>query len=258
MDTGQAAMMTPLVLLPGTLCDGRVFAPLVAQLHGHACEVLPMTGAETAAGLAEAILAAAPARFVLVGFSLGGIVALEIAATSPERVAGLVLIASTARASPAGSAQQRRADVVRARAIGMAEFVLERLWPRYVAAGALGDGHLRGLVVDMAESLGADALHSQTEVAIERSDSRMRLRSLPMPVLAICGAEDVVCPPELHREIQAAARDATLCVVPDAGHLVLLEAPAIVAGCLLSWLGRISQPAFMPTPSPADHTQELT
>ncbi len=242
--TVQAAGYPPLVLLPGMLCDARVFAPLRAELRTGPALVLPITGGETATAVAHAILACAPPRFVLAGFSLGGIVALEIAAIAPDRIMGLAFIASTARAMQAGSAPARRAEVALARAGGMAALVRELLWPRYVTDAADTDTDLYRLVVDMAEALGVEAFRTQTEIAIGRTDSRQRLRDFRKPVLAICGEQDAVCTPEMHREIAAAAPDSELCVVPGAAHFVLLEAPGQVAARMQAWLDRLSGPVY--------------
>ena len=96
-------------MLPGTLCDARLYAPVVERL-GLPATIPALAGAETAAALAQLILAAAPERFSLCGFSLGAIVALEIVAQAPERVERLALIGcnpgvldSKARAARAAS-----------------------------------------------------------------------------------------------------------------------------------------------------------
>ncbi len=59
----------PVMLLPGTLCDARVFAPLAALLPDRETVVAEMTGAGSTSELASAILSAAPGQFVAVGFS---------------------------------------------------------------------------------------------------------------------------------------------------------------------------------------------
>jgi pimeloyl-ACP methyl ester carboxylesterase len=229
----------PMMLLPGTLCDARVFAPLAALLPGREKVVAQMTGACSAPELASAILAAAPAHFVAVGFSLGGIVALEIAAIAPERVVGLALIASSARPDKPGGAQARRADVAEARRHGIAPFLLEKLWPRYVGNAARTNLALQRLVLDMAESLGPAVFATQTEVAISRADSRPRLATLKMPLLALCGEEDALCPPVLQHEIADAAPNATLRIIPGAGHFVLQESPR-AAQQIAAWLNTLA------------------
>jgi pimeloyl-ACP methyl ester carboxylesterase len=229
----------PLMLLPGTLCDARVFAPLAALLPDRETVVAEMTGAGSTSELASAILSAAPGQFVAVGFSLGGIVALEIAAMAPERVVGLALIASSARPDKPGGAEGRRADMAEARRRGIGPFLLEKLWPRYVATAARTDLALQRLVLDMAESLGPAVFARQTEVAISRADSRPRLAALKMPVLALCGEEDALCPPVLQHEIAEAVPNATLRIIPGAGHFVLQESPR-AAQHIAAWLDTLS------------------
>jgi pimeloyl-ACP methyl ester carboxylesterase len=227
------------MLLPGTLCDARVFTPLAALLAGRETVVADMTGACSAADLASAILSAAPEHFVAVGFSLGGIVALEIAASAPERVLGLALIASSARPDKPGGAESRRADVAEAQRLGIGAFLLEKLWPRYVGNAARTNLPLQRLVLDMAETLGPEVFATQTEVAISRADSRPRLAALKMPVLALCGEEDALCPPVLQREIAEAVPGAMLRIIPGAGHFVLQESPQ-AAQQIVAWLDTLA------------------
>ncbi len=235
-EAGGSEAAIPLVLLPGTLCDERVFGPLVERLSGREVQVIPTTNAGSTVALAQTILAEAPPRFILIGFSLGGIVALEVAAVAPERVLGLVIIASTARPAIPEHAEGRRAEVADARTRGIAAFLIDRLWSRYVGSAAREDRVLQCLVLDMAQSLGMDAFARQTEVALGRADSRPRLGKLPMPVLAICGEEDLICTPEFHREIAAGVADASLHIIAGVGHFVLLEAPRATADIIVAWL----------------------
>jgi pimeloyl-ACP methyl ester carboxylesterase len=236
----------PVILLPGTLCDDRAFAPLIARLAGRDVRTILTAGSESTVDLAAAILKDAPPHFVLVGFSLGGIVGLEIAAQAPSRIAGLALIGSTARPDKPHLAEARRADVADARARGLSVMLLEKFWPRYVAGSALNDLALQRVVFAMAETLGVDAFARQVELIIGRADSRPRLKHLTMPVLALCGAEDALCPPLLSKEIAAVAADATLVVVPHAGHFVLLEAPGPSTDAIFAWLGRVQSQATRP------------
>ena len=98
----------PLLLLPGTACDERVFAPVVERLGDYPVVIGDMGGAQTMPDLADAILATAPPVFLLAGFSLGGICALEMIARQPQRVVGLALIDTTPRPDPPANADVRR------------------------------------------------------------------------------------------------------------------------------------------------------
>lgn len=249
---GQAAFLADrtaeLLLLPGTLCDERLFAPLLSHLPGQHARVADMTGATSVAGLAERILAAAPPRFALLGFSLGAIVAVEIALLAPERVLGLALVGANLRPVPVIEHAARRAAVARASAAGVGRHVVDELWPRYVGRAAARDDALKRSVAAMADGAGHATYADQTEVALGRADRRRQLSELAMPALVLCGDEDDVAPIALHREVAALLPRATLAVVPHAGHFVLLERPELVAAHVGGWLAELS----VDGPVPAD------
>jgi len=242
MVMGQTTPELPLLLLPGTLCDERVFAPLMERLPGQATIVAEMIGADTTPELAGKLLSLAPPRFALAGFSLGGIVAMEMIAQAPDRIARLALIGTTARPDPEANAALRRRAADRAREVGAASYI-EDTWPLPVAPANADAKELRDLLIDMAQRGGAAALASQSEVAIHRADSRPRLKDIAVRTLVLCGAQDEVCPPELHREMADLIPGATLAVIPDAGHFVLIERPDAVAAHVGAWLAGPSVPA---------------
>ncbi len=241
----------PLLLLPGTLCDARVFGPMLSALApnvpelgaldhrparcGHTVLHGAMTGHSSVAALVDAILGTAPDRFIPVGFSLGAIVALEMAMRAPDRIMGMVLIAGTARAVPAADWPMRRA----AAQIAPDELVGTQLWPRSVAASRLHDDSLRNVVIAMAKAFPPGTLAAQIEVALSRTDQRARLDSLTMPTLILGGAEDAIAPPELQRELAGTMPLATLHLVANTGHFVLLERADACAAALADWLAHL-------------------
>jgi len=82
--------MTPLVLIPGMMCDARMWGR-VADALGPVRHALPVTG-EMVAAMAADILARAPERFALAGLSMGGIVAMEMLHQAPGRITRLALM----------------------------------------------------------------------------------------------------------------------------------------------------------------------
>lgn len=234
----------PLVLLPGTLCDARVFAPLLDRLPPREVLVPPLVGHDTAAGMAHALLAELPPRFALGGFSLGGIVSLEIVAQAPERVAGLALFDTTARPDPEANWTVRRNAVARAAQVGTGRYVGQKLWSLYVSADT-GDveGH-RALVSAMAADAGIETFRRQSEMAIGRADSRPRLGRIAVPTLVLCGEDDRLCSAEVHREVAAAIPGARLAILPRAGHFALIEQPDAVAREVAAWLAAIDSPSL--------------
>ncbi len=232
--TDAAAGYAPLLLLPGTLCNGRLFEPLLRKLGNPPAEIGDMTGARSARELAGKLLAGAPPRVSLLGFSLGGIVAMEMVAQAPERIERLALLSTTPRPDPPANAQTRRDAVARARRLGIGSYVDDN-WERFVAPARLEDADLRVSIARMAREVGLNAFADQTEVAIDRADSRPRLISIRVPTLVLAGTHEQVCPLDAHREISGAIETAWFVTV-DAGHFAILERPIDVARHVRAWL----------------------
>lgn len=226
----------PLVLIGGTLCTARLWQPLVERLTLSSVMCFSLTGSDSAPQAARRLLQNLPPRFLLAGFSLGAIVALQIAADAPERLGGLALISVNPLADAPENASSRRATVGAAREQGLAAWLSANLWQKYVAPERLSDSALREIIGQMAQASGPDTFASQTEIAISRRDNRAALAALACPVIIINGAHDPVCTPHHHQLASASAVRARRITVPSAGHFVVLEAPDDIAPPLRQWI----------------------
>lgn len=232
------ASAEPLVLLPGTLCDERVWQPVICRLLHRPAIVKPLVGEESTTALARRFLSDLPPRFALAGFSLGGMVALEMIAQAPHRITRLALLDTNARPDPEPNHAVRRNAVARAAQLGMERYVSDKLWSLYVSGDHVADEAKRALVASMSAAAGLDTFRSQSELAISRADSRPRLGAIHVPTLVLCGADDRLCPPAVHQEMAAAIPGARLVQVARAGHFALIEDPDAVAGAMRDWLDR--------------------
>lgn len=229
-------MSDPIVLLPGLLCDHRLYAGQLPALEARADVMVgDLTRRDSIAGLAAQILDEAPPRFALVGLSMGGYVAFEILRRSPGRVTRLALLDTQARADTEEGKARRRGLMELAE---KGEFlgVAPRLLPLFIGSDALDDPTIVGTVRGMAESTGKDAFLRQQTAIMGRPDSRPHLRAIACPTLVLAGREDQLTPPELQIEMAQAIPDATLVLVPSCGHLAPLERPKAVTRQLLAWL----------------------
>jgi pimeloyl-ACP methyl ester carboxylesterase len=227
---------TPLVLLPGVLLDERLYAAQIAALGDVAAiRIGDLTGADSIAGIAGAVLAQAPERFALCGLSLGGYVAFEIMRRAPERVLRLALLDTQARPdSP--EARERRLSLIARAERGEFEAVIGQLVRLFIHPDRLADEALVETITAMARKVGQDGFLRQQTAALNRIDSRPALGAITCPTLVLVGRQDVVTPPEAHGEIAAAIPNATLVVLPECGHLSPLEQPAMVSAQLHAWL----------------------
>lgn len=230
--------LTPLLMLPGSLCDARLFAPQMQALRQRAVCVGDIGGATSIAGIAAEVLRRAPARFTVAGLSMGGIVALEMWRQAPARVAGLALLDTTFMAEGAGVAERRAREMDAVRSGGTAallRILRDTYLPKYFAARNRDDLRLQELVVQMAAACGPDMLQRQWSALATRPDSRATLATIDCPSLVACGSEDLLCPPALH-EVMASLIGVPCRVLDRCGHLSTVESPDETTALIADWL----------------------
>ena len=229
-------MKLPLVLVPGLLCDARLWQPQVAALADVAAiTVADVTRDDSIAGMAERVLAAAPARFALAGLSMGGYVVQEMTRRVPDRVIKLALLDTNARADTEEQ-KKRRLDLIQLAERGTFKGVTPRLLPMLIHPDRMADQELVNTVMAMAESVGKDAFLRQQRAIMGRIDGREALKDIRCPTLVLCGREDALAPPKVHEEMAERIPDATLVVINHCGHLSTMERPEQVTAQMRVWL----------------------
>lgn len=190
---------------------------VVIDLPGHGRS--PAPGCNTVADYSQAVVAALDAlnleQVVLAGHSMGGAVALWSALTAPERVAGLVLVATGARLPvlPAIFESVEQGDLATA-----VRLVIERAYarttpPRLQAAGEVA--FLENSLEVFAGDLRACAAYNVMN----------ELAAITSPALVVCGDDDRITPAKFSHLLHNTIPNAQLVMVPDAGHMVLIEQP---------------------------------
>ena len=224
--------MDELILLPGMMCDARLFAPQINALETRMRVTVPLpVSAPDMAQLAAEVLADAPDRFALGGVSMGGILAMEVMRQAPQRVTHLALI-DTNPFAERDEVKARRAPQMEAVREGrLADVMRDEMKPNYFTHME-DSAALRDLAMAMATDLGADAFIAQSLALRDRLDYESTLRKVTCPTLILCGRHDQLCPVERHEAMKAMIPQARLCIVEDAGHLPTIETPDIVTTAL--------------------------
>lgn len=215
----------PIVFIPGLMCTGRLFhyqAEFLGQ--SHAVLLANHWSAGSMGEIAEKILAVAPERFALGGTSMGGYVAFEIMRRSAARVEKLVLMSTSARPDTPERSHVRHQQLDWTRQHGMRAGT-KALWDHLVHPARHEDHALLGVFYDMAETVGIEGFARQTEAIIGRADSRPLLDAIKVPTLVIAGEDDKLIPPDQSKEIAAGIAGAKLEMVPNCGHMGMIEMP---------------------------------
>lgn len=229
-------MTDPLVLLPGMMCDARVFAHQLNVLsHRRAVMVAPVTLGDHIETIARNLMEQLPNRFALAGQGLGGMVALEVLRRAPDRVNRLCLIGTNALAETPAVAALREPRIIGAAAGRLDEVVRETMRPEYLASGP-DRLTVLNLFYDMARDLGPDVFAAQSRALQRRPDMQGSLRRCKIPTLVLCGQQDTLTPPKRHEFMANLIPNAKLKIIPGAGHLPTLEQPDVTTACLQDWL----------------------
>lgn len=225
----------PLVLLPGLLCDERLWRDQVRDLSDIAAPTIPdLTLDDTVSAMAKRVLDAAPERFALAALSMGGYVAFEILRQQPERVTRLALIDTSASPDTPQRTAQRLAGIESLRH-GRFFGVTARMLPQLVHAQ-----HVKGPVGEdvraMAKRVGGDAFLRQQNAILNRPDSRPTLATIKVPTLVAVGDSDILTPPSDAEEMYRNIAGSNLHVFPACGHLPPMEIPEETSALLRRWL----------------------
>jgi pimeloyl-ACP methyl ester carboxylesterase len=227
--------MTPLVLLPGMMCDARLFeAQISAFSSTRAVHIAPIRE-DTVTASAALILRDAPPLFALAGLSMGGIVAMEVLRLAPDRVDRIALLDTNHRAEAAEIHARREPQIEKVQ-MGMLEVVMrDEMKPKY-----LTDGPHRALILDlcleMAKTLGPEVFVAQSRALQNRPDQTVTLQACAVPALILCGRDDMLCPVHRHESMHQLIVSSTLEIIEKAGHLPTLEQPEQTTAALARWL----------------------
>lgn len=228
----------------------------VVDLPGHGRS--PWEGAIVdLPGLARAVAPAVPRGAAVLGWSLGGQVALELARTNPGHVAALVLIATTPCFVSRGGdwPHGMSPEVLQGFADGLAADY-RRTVTNFLTLQAWGDEHaneaLRSLRAALATHGEPEQVALRTGLDLLRTtDLRAGLAGIGCPALVIAGSHDRLTPPAAGRELAALLPAARYLEVPRCGHAPFLSHPGEVLVAVQEFLSFLPQPSTVAGAAPS-------
>lgn len=229
----------PILFLPGTLCTTAMFAEQIAHLtqFSDKVDVVQFTTENTLTAMADKVIAATNNQpCALVGFSMGGIVALEVARIRPDLVAKLAMVNSNCHADLPERKAARKTQIAQAKT-NLVELMTSTFMPNYLYQA---NEERQALILAMATELGAECFAAQVMAIEDRPEKLVVLQDLASEpnaadILFIAGAQDKVCPPDHQKMMHKHVKNSELALIDKCGHFSPLEQAEQVSSLLALW-----------------------
>jgi pimeloyl-ACP methyl ester carboxylesterase len=212
-------------LVPGTMCDERIWRyllpKLASQIRPSYVSLSNIVDRESARQmLAQQIVG----NSHIIGFSMGGYLALEYAVAHPEQVSSLVIVAASAAGLTPQEKVRRQRMLVQLSNRSYAGVSRQQL-EGYVAPKSQKDAKVIGTIIEMDRALGGSVLQAQMRATLDRPDLIHLLSAIHCPVLIVGGANDkLVRLGDLH-DMNSRLRNSRFRILEGSGHMIPLEAP---------------------------------
>ena len=223
---------TTAVLIPGMGNTPLLWQAQRASLIDDFDLILPdYRGSSSIEEMADNVVASMPdSPVALVGFSLGGYIALDIVRRYPERLQQLIFISSSPYADSEAAIAQRRKLI--ANSHNDYSKLLEDMGKGITYPKGPNVIEARQRLLEMGLDLGAEEFRRQQEATMRRKDNRELLPTIKIPTRVLCGDKDFVTPLAGNQLIAEQIPGATISIIENSGHLLPLEQPQQVSAFL--------------------------
>lgn len=230
MLTSIPSSKTPLILLPGTMCDKAVWQHQLTYLQDIADFFIPdLSTPDSPEAMVEAVLNIAPAQFALAGHSMGGWVAIEVAKRVPERILKLCIIDTTAENDTPEKKLSRQKKISLAKQ-GQIETIIDELTELFTY-----HPNVRTEVKNMFLRNKNAFIHQQAAI-MNRENSLPALSKITCPTLLIHARLDKPYPVNCSEKMLSNLPNAKLAIIENSGHMVTMEMPEAVTALMRYWL----------------------
>lgn len=226
--------MTTIVLLPGLGSSEELWTPCMQVLRRKGVRVVcaDYRDLDDVGAMAARAVSLVEGMILPVGLSMGGYVALEIVRQYPDRVSGLGLCCTTAKADSEQRKQERLAEIAAGAAAYASKRQLDSHFQYYLAPAHQNRVEIIDCMRRMDAEAGFETQARHAKACMNRLDSRAMLERITLPTLIFGGKNDPLFPVATHVELFQSMQEAYLVLAPHCGHVASLEQPEFLAEVL--------------------------
>ena len=230
---GHEMKKKEIFFISGLLSNESVWKYQIESLGGRAITKVVSPTEETPQKMLDKILKEAPDRFVLIGHSMGGWLAMEVMRKAKDRVSSLCLLNTTAR-SDSPEKRNKRLELISRAQKGEFPSIVRELVDNFVVVPSA-----KKEVEKMFFEVGVDAFIRQEKSMLSREEFESILPTISCPTLVIHAEKDKLFSLDDHQNIVNKIPNAKLEIVENSGHMSPLEMPDKVNSFLKKWIETI-------------------
>ena len=195
---------------------------------------LNVLNSDSIAEMAQRFVSISPDKFTLIGFSMGGYIALELYSLIPKQIENLILINSAAKllSKKGQSERERSLDLINN---GKFDFLVKLIFKNSIYDKNKYT-RLLPFIQNMALQVGIENYKNQLNAILNKSDHSELLQCIECPTLLITSKQDNVMPVERSEHMAKQIKHSKLVYMDQCGHMAMLEKPEIINQILAYWL----------------------
>ncbi len=226
-------MMNTLIMIPAFGCDARLYAPQIQALSQIVKIQLIVPTASRYAAMVKEVLQLAPDQFAILGTSMGGRLALEVALAAPDRVTGLCVIGAGAGPVADQAAGLRRSTRIRG---GERDAVIHEMSEMIAHMPGPHGPATRQAFIEMGMQFNLAQLAQQSDALAHRVDLWEDLDAVEALTLCLWGEHDKFSSAADGLRLAEAVQLGSYVELPECGHFPTLEYPEAATEAIALWL----------------------
>jgi pimeloyl-ACP methyl ester carboxylesterase len=231
--TRDGEAMNTLLMIPAFGCDQSLYVSQLAALKGQVhCKCI-VAGQDRYDKMVAEVLQQAPEEFAILGTSMGGRLAFEVALAAPDRVQALCVIGAAAGPVADAVAGRRRSQRIRG---GERTAVIAEMGRMIAHLPGPRGPETEAAFQRMGNAIDLEVLARQSDALANRVDLWGRVAEISCPVLCLWGKYDQFSPATDGLRLAEAVQDGSFVALPGCGHFPTLEYPDQATAAIKDWL----------------------